>query len=428
MYNHRGLIINAARSRGIGCGICLALLLAVVFLSAAGTASAQDAPGYSNTVLRDSMDGNNRWRTWAQPDYSVQFDSGRLRMQFQAANHYAWSFAEQIGPLRDLVIQTDVQVERPSIYTEYGLVFRAVQQIDGLTSYVVMFNNEGKFRFGLSKPTGFQVIQDWRPSGIQDATKAARVGVFAKGNQFMVLVAGKAVATVEDSTLAEAGQVGLLIGTGPGIPSTVSLLYDNVAIDAPNTEPIVVLPPKILNSARAPSLIFEELQEARVLPLTLRQVFISQQSYVNNYREGFVALRLSKQATYKDWIALADISWSSPRSGIACGLATRYVSDNLMDFVYIDKRGAYGMAQVIDGAARSMRYEQSPLVNLQESQSNRLIVIGQGTWTALYINGELAATMYGTPRSGLVTSAAYNYELASVRCQFDNFVVYAIGE
>lgn len=413
----------------------LAALVSLVLLTAGGGfaqgplhALAQTVPTYPVTIIRDSFDGANQWRMWSQPDFSAQIESGRLRMQLGSADRFAWSTADQVGPLRDVALSVDAQVERPGTFTEFGLLLRAVPQAAGTAAYIVMFSSDGKVRFGMSTPDGFRVIQDWRASGLTDPGQTARIGVFAQGSQFTVIANGKVVLSAQDSALQDAGQIGLIVGTGPGPKSTASVLYDNLDVDAPSTESGVVFPARIQNSSRAPSLIFEELQRARVIPATVRQVFVSAQSYVNNYREGFVALRLAKQTGYRDWIAMVDISWSSPRDGIACGLAARYTSDSQMDFIYIDKLGGYGMAHVSDGAVQTERYEPSPLISLQEGQSNRLIAIGQGIWTALYINGAWAATMYSPARSGVVTSAAYNYELASVRCQFDNFMVYALGE
>ena len=378
-------------------------------------------PGYSTLLMNDSMNGANHWQLWQQTQLTAQIADSKLRLQYTAANRFTWTTAEQIGALADGYLQADVRIERQSVYTEYGLLMRGVTQADGLTFYAFMLNSDGKYRFGLSTPAQFKVLQDWTPMGLPLTTNAV-IGVLAQGDHFSLFYNGVPLATLTDSTLAS-GQIGLLIGTGAGDPTTASVLYSSVVLTAPHDTKAITLPAALADWQRAPERIVAELQAAGSIHGVDKRSYGLTQTVVRNYAVGLVMQPLAKVADLQDLLIIADISSDTTQSGVACGVALRYTNDKTFTMIYIDRKGGYGLYQTSGGHGVLARYDLSKDIKTANLSVNRLIIVAEQTLIAVYINGKLIDRSDGQLASGQLGLAIYNYQVASARCEFDNVSV-----
>ncbi len=385
-------------------------------------------PGFSTLLLNDPMDGDYRWQPWQSDHYTAQLDSGKLRLQYTADNRFTWTLCAQIGSLRDAYVQTDVHIERQSVYSEYGLLLRGTTGADGLSFYVFMVNSDGKYRFALSTPAKLNILQDWTPldsslyrSGAPDVS----IGVLAQGNRFTLMAAGRAISTVTDGALDGGGAVGLVIGTGHAPDDTASILFDNVLITVPPNTTSIKLPSTLRDWQRAPELIAAELQAAHLLSSAGKPAGTISQALIRNYSDGLVIQKLSKEQPYKDLMLIANLSWDTTQDGVACGLATRYTDDKNFTITYIDRRGGYGVRQVKEGRAVISEYAPVSTIKTANLAVNQLIFVTAGDSIVLYVNGTLAAYLHGTAVEGIAVLASYNYQAASARCEFNNVILYA---
>ncbi len=379
-------------------------------------------PGYGALLLNDSMDGGNHWRLWKQDTFNAQFDTGKLRLEFTADNRFTWTTSEQLGALPDVYLQADVHIERESVYSEFGLMIRGAVTDGGLSFYAFMVNNDGKYRFVYSTPARLTILQDWTALDAPTASDAT-LGLLAQSDRFALFYNGQRIASVSNGASVSPGAVGLLIGTGKAPSSTVSVLFDNVIITAPNGASSIRLPSTLKEAQRGPELIIKELQAAALLSSAGKPAGTLSQTYLRNYSDSLVLQKLPKQFT--DVLFIADVSWDTTQEGVACGLAVRYSDDDNFTILYIDRKGGYGVRQVKNGRAVVSSYDLSEAIKTPNLAGNRLIVVAAGDTLTLYVNGTLLAHLRGESSTGSLAVASYNYAPASARCQFDNVIAYS---
>lgn len=384
-------------------------------------------PGYGTLLLNDSMDGANRWQFWKGDALTSQLESGKLRLQYTAEDRFTWTLAEQLGAIQDVYIQTEVHIERQSVYSEYGLLLRGTLQNGGLAFYVFMVNSDGKYRFALSAPDKLTVLQDWTALN-SPAASDATIGVMAQNDHFTLLYNGRVINVLSDGTLSKAGSIGLVIGTGHAPASTASLLFDNFVVTVPNAAASAKLPATLRDGQRAPELIIKELQTAGIVSGAGKQVFAATQTFLRNYSGGLVLQKLAKPQQFTDVLFIVDVSWDTTQPGVACGVALRQVDDDNFTMIYIDRKGGYGVRQAKNGQSLIAYYDLSDSIKTPNLAVNRMIVTVSGDAVTLFVNGTLLTQLHGEQATGSVAIASYNYQPASARCQFDNVVVYSFDK
>jgi len=400
------------------------LSLLFVLLSCAYPTRAQEDLGYPITVLEDNMDGAYRWQFTESERFLAALDNGKLRLQLTAGGRLAYALMQQVGPLNDLYIQVEAQIERQSVYTEYGLMFRAQSRADGLSGYVFLVNSLNQYRFGVSTPSGFRVIQDWQQMSIP-AQGANTLTALTRGTQIILRYNGTTLATLTDDTLIEAGRFGVVIGTQSGTETTASVLFDKLRVTVPDRERIIRIPLTLQNANRTARLLIDELQKAGLVQSSGRQVFTMSSTYVNNFLEGMNALRIAKPLLLADVLVVADVTWDSPKIAVACGVSLRAAEDGSGQMLLINKFGGVGLYQMVGSTVAQATYGPSIALHTENARSNRMIVIAMGTLTVVYVNGTWVDVLYAPSSRGALSLVSFNYEVASVRCQFDNVLVWS---
>ncbi len=331
---------------------------------------------------------------------------------------------QQVGPLNDLYLQVEAQIERQSVYTEYGLMFRAQNRDDGLSGYVFLVNSLNQYRFGVSTPSGLRVIQDWQQMSVP-AQGANMLTALTRGTQIILRYNGTTLATLTDASLTEAGRFGVVIGTQSGAETTASVLFDNLRVTAPDRERIIHIPLTLQNANRTARVLIDELQRAGLLQSGGRQVFTMSSTYVNNFLEGMNALRIAKPLLLADVLVVADVTWDSPKIAVACGVSLHGAEDGSGQMLLMNKFGGVGLYQMVGSTLAQATYGPSITLHTENARSNRIIVIASGTLTVVYVNGTWVDVLYAPASRGALSLVSFNYEVASVRCQFDNVLVWS---
>jgi hypothetical protein len=392
--------------------------------STSGAYSLSLLPGFSFLLINDPTGANSPMRTWRNRNALAQFSEGKLRLQLTSDISYTWTTAEKLGAFKDLYLQVDMHPEPASGYWEGGLLLRGTRRSNVLEFYVFFLNSDSKWKLAYGKSTGLITIQDWTslPDRVQpDMT----IGVMAKGNRLTLFYNAEPLGEVTDDKLADAGVLGVAIGTGRSPNNSTSILFDNIVVTLPADEAAsvpVVIPPKLTQWNRAALPILEELRAARVIPSVGKPGFDVSDAFVtNNTESGIVYIPLARSINFSDLIYTADISWESNNEEAACALEFRVADDKNFTIVYLDRKGGYGIRQEsdTDGVVVSL-YNLSSAIKRENKANNRMTIIAIGNGLIVYINGTLIANINVKQASGMTYIAAYNYKRSSSVCQFKN--------
>lgn len=384
-------------------------------------------PGFGFLLLNDTLDEHSPMRLWQTTNAFSAIANNKLRLELRADNLYTWTTADKLGLVADCYLQADVQVEQANHYWEQGLILRLVKRDNQTKFYIFLVNSKNQWKFGLSQASGLTVLQDWSemPSQIQ---KAGTLAALVKGNAFTFFYNNQRLGSLTDNALSEAGEVGVVTGTGPAPDTVVSNLYSNIIVTLPANQahrPSATVPDKLTAWQRDAATIIGELRSAELIPGEGKEVLRLSQSFVSNNTSGsIVFIPLAKGISLTDLVYTADVQWESTSEDVACALEFRVTDANNFTIVYFDRKGGYGVRQTSEkpGVIVS-EYNLTDAINKTNDANNRITAIAVGNGLVIYINGVLVANLNVQQATGGLYIAAYNYGKSSTYCRFNNLWV-----
>jgi hypothetical protein len=379
-------------------------------------------PGYSYLLLKDSADEATAFRSWSEAHSSARPEDKKIRLAMALPDNIAWTTETRLGTFKDLYMQANVSIAQSSGYWEEGLLVRAVTRADGLNFYLLSVNSDGKWRFGISHPAAYSAIRDWTPMPIP-LTPQAVIGIAARDDQFQFFYNGVLFGSLTDDTLGDPGNFGLAVGTGDASGSFAVAQFDTVIVTLPNAanSDAAIVPAALKNWQRAPELILDELHTARLIPSAGKAAIRLDTAFSrNSLPGGIVFVPLARSAPYTDIVYTSDITWQSSNDSIACALEFRATDANNFSILYLDRKGGYGIRQIDSGNAITTFYDLSGLIHKDNFATNRITLLAIGNGLIIYLNGALLANMTVKQATGGVSIAAYNYQPAFTRCDFNN--------
>jgi hypothetical protein len=383
-------------------------------------------PGFSFLLLNNPKSTNTPLRLWTAPNAVAHYADGKLELQLVGDKAYTYtSTTDRFGDYQDLYIQADVHSQLPGKYWEAGLLFRGVTNNGVYNFYVFFINSDGKWKLAYSEPTGLRAIQDW--TDLPDKPLSdANIAVMVKGKVFTPFYNGQSLGDVTDSTLADAGEFGVAVGTGVSPDNNTQVRFDNILVTLPADEATngpVTVPDKLASWQRVQDAMLEELRQVHLIPNEGKiGLEVKDKAFVtNNGAVGIQFQPLAESMSFADIVYSADITWESSNDNIACAMELRAADDNNFTIVYVDRKGGYGVRQVSSQADTPIAlYYLNGAINKANKATNRVTIVAIGNTLIVYINGALVANLNVKQAAGGVRIAAYNYQQASSICQFTN--------
>ena len=186
-------------------------------------------PGYSTSAYNDDF-STSQWQA-LDLTVSLQQSSAQLQMNGQGTRqNYGLAFDNSSAALTDIYAQANVvNVTDPGGWV-VGMAVRRVND----SYYLLSINSQGLWRFTLVQNGTESVIRDWtqHPNVIPGANSFT-LAVLAKNVGFDFFYNSGYIGSTSDSTLTEAGQVGLMSGPYSSTPSLSSATFDDLVVTTP---------------------------------------------------------------------------------------------------------------------------------------------------------------------------------------------------
>jgi hypothetical protein len=184
-----------------------------------GTPIAQD-PNLptGNPAWRDSFDNSENWgmsnNKWEYEDHGLfEVKDGKMSMTAYNPDYFEfWMFTWP--SLSDAYLEATFIVENCSGRDRYGLRFRSPDPAEDGTGYSFGITCDGRYSLRTWDGEEFEDVIPWTSSGLiqTGSGKTQRLGLWAKGNRFILFIDREKLAEVQDSTY-DAGKFGLFIGS-----------------------------------------------------------------------------------------------------------------------------------------------------------------------------------------------------------------------
>jgi hypothetical protein len=359
--------------------------------------------GFADIAIPEGFGGETDW----QPlDDSLTTDvaDGTLTLTAQGANQRGLAFGG-LPSLADVAARINVvNVDNPTGWT-VGLTVRR----NGDDYYLFEVNDEGLWRFSLVEGEALTVLRDWinHPNIVPGQTTFS-LSLLASGAAFEFFYDDGFIGTVSDTTLTQAGEVGLMVGTITAQESETVALFGDLVL----TTPLLIdgsrtIPQKLI-VADGPIMAQALQRQAFVSTAGVMSLTVPESS-VEYARPGIQRLMLGRGVTYTDFALGATVEIRPARSGpVGCGLVFRFANETDYTLAFLDATGGYGVSQRQgDDFLPGLFGESADYVG---GGIHHLLVIADGSTVYFYVDGDYAGTFENEPQEGQVGAAVVNFE------------------
>lgn len=371
--------------------------------------------GFANLALHETFETVTDW-TAVDETGSIDPADGQMVFQLTGMQIRDTAINSSANPLTDYYAQIDIRIASQVGGWEAGLTNR--QQDDG-SYYLFSVNDRGQWRFVLRSAEGDdQVLRDWTPHpAIVLGDTAFTLGLMVNDTGFDFFYNGQLLGHTVDDTILNSGRVGLAIGTGTALNSTVSVQFDNLIITVPveiNGRRLV--PQQIIQGE--PTVLVEELRRRGVIPAAGEMALTVGESFAEFRNPGVSRFMLGRGTLFTDFALGTTVSWESTAEGMAgCGLVFRQSDEAHYLLAYLEQTGGYGVSQRDgDTFLPGVFGEYAEISN----GPHQLVVVAASNRVLYYIDGLLAGELMIEAQEGEVGNAVVNFEPISTSCQFTN--------
>ena len=362
------------------------------------------------TLPLDSADG------WTSTASSMQVQSTEdgllLTMRGVRASEAAFG-VDATSP--DLAAFVDVVSVSNSSGWVAGLALRRTDDAYN----AVQINSEGRWRFVRVEDGEPVVVRDWTSHpAIVAGQPSFRLGAFAKGSAFDFFYDGSFIGSASDSTLTEAGEVGLVAGTISSISSETRETFANLVITRPlQVDGQMPIPQQIVVGDGAT--MAQSLARRHVVQGDGQMVLTVPEASINYARPGVNRLMLGQGTQFGDFAYGGTIRMNQSQSGqTGCGLVVRYNGETDYALAWLDGQGAYGLSQRDGEEFAPGLFGENPA--LDPTAPHQLLVVANGSTLYFYVDGLSAGQLETTLSEGQVGAAVVNFEGLETTCTFSN--------
>jgi hypothetical protein len=373
-------------------------------------------PGYSHLLLQDRLDAGTMFGGWKTAQRMAAPSSGVLRLQMNGSQNRAWIRAERLEALpANSYVEATVDASTSTNTWEVGLLLRAQPEGTDLNGYLFTVRRDGLWRFARGTQNEITAISDWQalPEG-QDLRQPLQLAAYMSGDTFTLFANNQRLATIQDGAYPT-GLIGALIDSDGGF---VSADFDNFVLTSQGT-PVAGVPAEVPALGQGRQAVLAALIAGGALPGLGRLAFSQPEAFVTNSTDrGITVVPLARGNRYADVVFAGEIEWNTSSEDAACAMEIRHSGSDTFTFIYIDRKGGFGVRQQ-DGAETPINnYGLTPAVRRENLARNEMVIVAIGGGLIVYINGQKVADIAVPSGEGNVFLAAYNYAYTSTLCRF----------
>lgn len=380
-------------------------------------------PGYATRAAYDDFAEIGNWLIWQasdQSDPSFSIENNRLNASIEGISQRAVLLDQQVALLANFYAQTQINIDTGRGGWQVGLALRT--QPDG-RHYAFSLNQQGLWRFDYIDNNTSTTIRDWtsHPAIVPGATEFT-LAALANGNGFDFFYDGQFVGSAFDTTLPQAGQVGLIVASAPALNSATFASFSDFIITKPfeqDGRPIFPLS-FIVESANA---TMSALQRRQLVPAGGEQILTVGQSTWQSPRPGVFIFPLGGSLSVENVVIATTVNIRQNGEGIGgCGLVLRVASDNQYILAYLDTSGSYGLSQRNGDNFQPGVFGQNE--QLIGNNEHHLLVTAYGENLHYYIDGQYVGSITATAIAGGVGNAVVNFDPVDSTCSFRDLWVW----
>lgn len=371
-------------------------------------------PGYTRSL---PISAEDRWQS-ANPALTVETGTDGMRMALQNVTATtALAYNTSLAPLADFYLQARVQ----SVANNDGWIVAAALRRTGNTYYLLEFNHLGRWRFSAVSNGTPRVVRDWTPHpNIVAGTTQFTFGVMARGAGFDVFYNGGFVGGVSDTSISDAGAVGLGIGTTSTLISSTRAQFADLLITVPyHDDGATIIPQRVIVSDAANmSLALQRTHMVNPigeLALTVPAVT------VEYARAGINRQMVGQGTTYGSFALGVQVTLQQGNLGVGgCGLVVRSRGDTDYTLIYFDSSGGFGVSQRAVDRFLPGLFGSEPRFATAPGTTGRhhMLVIADRETMYYYLDGYLVGTVANPPQIGEIGAAVVNFDSTITTCSF----------
>jgi hypothetical protein len=371
-------------------------------------------PGYSTTAYSDDF-SDSQWKTLDSTSTATQ-SNGQLQMSSQGTRqNNGLAFDDAAPSVGDFYAQANVvNVTDPGGWV-VGMAVR--RQSDSY--YLLSINSQGLWRFTLVENGTEKVIRDWTPHpNVVPGANTFTIGVLAKNVGFDFFYNTGYIGSASDSTLSDAGQIGLMAGPYSSTPSTNSASFDNLIVTAPTQVSGADVIPQQVQAGDGNQTVLT-LRRNHIVSASGQMSFTLPDSSVQYARPGINRVMLGRGTRYTNFALGTTVDLSAAGPGPAgCGLVFRYQSDTDYTLAYLDQNGEYGVSKRTGDTFSSGIFGTNQAIS---AGTHLLLVVANDNTIYFYIDRQLVGSTDNTAQDGEVGIAVVNFEPNTTSCHYTNF-------
>lgn len=370
--------------------------------------------GFADIAQADNFNAESNWRSLGDT-LSVDISSGNILLALAGIDQAGVALNRDMEPLADFYAQAQVSV----IDSQSGwIVGLTARQQDEDNFYRLSVNNSGQWRFAVQTSEGEQVLREWvaHPAIMPERTEFT-LGLMAQSGGFDFFYNGQLFGQVADSTIEDAGRVGLAAGTTNTLTSTTVVQFDDLTITVPLlVNGVEIVPQQLIMNP--PQAMVRELEHRNLIPAGGQMALTVDESFVESSRPGVLPFMLGRGSTYTNFALATTVSWQAPTDGVSgCGLVFRAADTSNFTLAYVDQTGAYGLSPREGDTFLPGVYGEN---GQQATEQRHLLVIVNGETVHYYLDGYHVGTLESQAIEGEIGSAVVNFDPVHTSCRFDD--------
>ncbi len=370
--------------------------------------------GYAEFALDERFTSFGDW----QADNLTSADAvdGILTLQVDGIAEVGRLFNQQIPRQKDFYAQTTITNMTGRNGWIVGMSFR--EQTNG-NRYVVSVSSRGDWRLSVWENDTARTLRDWttHPAILAGDTRFT-LGILAKDVSIDVFYDNQMLASITDTTIENAGGVGLQIETSNALDSQVIAQIDGLQMTIPTQVNGAFIIPQQLMAGNA-LLVSHELERRHLIPAGGTLAWEVSESFLEASRPGVDRLPLIADTRFTNFVLSTTVSATFIGEGIgACALLFQHADERNYTVAYLDNVGGYGVSVRRDDTFSDDIFGMNDLWTINNS-SQLLIVVNDGL-LYYYVNNRLVGQMTIESIEGQVGNAIVNFDPIRTNCQFRN--------
>jgi hypothetical protein len=382
------------------------------FNNSAGAYTLTMLPGYGVPAYSDDFT-TTQWQAVGST-LTAQRSNGALSLSSSAGGERAAAFSSaNDATFGDFYAQAQV-VNVSGTNWIVGMALRR----QGGSYYLLSINAGGSWRFSLVQDGAESVIHDWTPHpSIRAGETIFSIGVMASGVGYDFFYNSSYIGTEDDTTLTDAGQIGLTVSTSAGQPSSAT--FDDLVVTTPVMIDGARVVPQELQMGDS-VLTVQALRRLNLISASGQMSLNLPESSVEYARPGINRFMLGRRTQYTNFAigTTLNLVAAAPGTPAGCGIVFRFASETDYTLAYLDQTGEYGVSKRTGDTFSPGIYGDNDRLG---AGTHQLLIIADENTLYYYIDRQFVGSLENAAQAGEIGIAVVNFEGNSTSCQYTNF-------